>query len=76
MSGTRCEEAVLLIGFNRPDLLSEVIDRVRAAMPEAAITTDVIVGFRIPYIMGQDTERLDAKIGHLESFAEKVMNKL
>jgi len=38
--------------------------------------TDVIVGFRIPYIMGQDTERLDAKIRHLESFAEKVMNKL
>jgi probable F420-dependent oxidoreductase len=38
--------------------------------------TDVIVGFRIPYIMGQDTEPLDAKIRHLESFAEKVMNKL
>ena len=38
--------------------------------------TDVIVGFRIPYIMGQDTEQLDAKIRHLESFAEKVVNKL
>ena len=38
--------------------------------------TDVIVGFRIPYIMGQDTEGLDAKIRHLESFAEKVIAKL
>src|SRR5262245_31903794 len=38
--------------------------------------TDVIVGFRMPYIMGQDTEPLDAKIRHLESFAEHVMNKL
>lgn len=38
--------------------------------------TDVIVGFRIPYIMGQDTEPLDTKIRHLESFAEKVIAKL
>ena len=38
--------------------------------------TDVIVGFRIPYIMGQDTEPLDAKIRHLETFAEKVIAKL
>jgi alkanesulfonate monooxygenase SsuD/methylene tetrahydromethanopterin reductase-like flavin-dependent oxidoreductase (luciferase family) len=38
--------------------------------------TDVIVGFRIPYIMGQDTEPLDAKIRHLESFAEKVIAKV
>ena len=38
--------------------------------------TDAIVGFRMPYIMGQDTELLDAKIRHLERFAEKVMNKL
>ena len=38
--------------------------------------TDVIVGFRIPYIMGQDTEPLDAKIRHLESFAENVIAKL
>jgi hypothetical protein len=30
----------------------------------------------MPYIMGQDTELLDAKIRHLERFAEKVMNKL
>jgi alkanesulfonate monooxygenase SsuD/methylene tetrahydromethanopterin reductase-like flavin-dependent oxidoreductase (luciferase family) len=38
--------------------------------------TDVIVGFRVPYIMGQDTEPLDTKIRHLERFAEKVMNRL
>jgi alkanesulfonate monooxygenase SsuD/methylene tetrahydromethanopterin reductase-like flavin-dependent oxidoreductase (luciferase family) len=38
--------------------------------------TDVIVGFRIPYIMGHDTEPLDIKIRHLESFAEKVIAKL
>jgi alkanesulfonate monooxygenase SsuD/methylene tetrahydromethanopterin reductase-like flavin-dependent oxidoreductase (luciferase family) len=38
--------------------------------------TDVIVGFRIPYIMGQDSEPLDTKIRHLETFAEKVIAKL
>ncbi|ANI41791.1 LLM class flavin-dependent oxidoreductase [Mycolicibacterium vaccae] len=38
--------------------------------------TDVIVGFRIPYITGQDTEPLDAKIRHLEMFAENVIAKL
>ncbi len=35
--------------------------------------TDVIVGFRDPYIMGADTEPLDAKIRNLETFAEKVI---
>jgi probable F420-dependent oxidoreductase len=38
--------------------------------------TDVIVGFRMPYITGQDTEPLDTKIRHLESFAEKVIAKV
>ncbi|HEX2286621.1 MAG TPA: LLM class flavin-dependent oxidoreductase [Mycobacterium sp.] len=38
--------------------------------------TDVIVGFRIPYITGLDTEPLDAKIRHLESFADNVIAKL
>ncbi len=38
--------------------------------------TDVIVGFRYPYIMGRDTEPLDRKIGHLEKVAEKVIAKL
>jgi alkanesulfonate monooxygenase SsuD/methylene tetrahydromethanopterin reductase-like flavin-dependent oxidoreductase (luciferase family) len=38
--------------------------------------TDVIVGFRIPYIEGPDTEPLDTKIRHLEKFAENVIAKL
>jgi hypothetical protein len=37
--------------------------------------TDVIVGFRIPYIMGPDTEPLETKIRNLERFAEKVIAK-
>jgi alkanesulfonate monooxygenase SsuD/methylene tetrahydromethanopterin reductase-like flavin-dependent oxidoreductase (luciferase family) len=38
--------------------------------------TDVIVGFRIPYIMGKDTEPLDTKIRNLEMFAENVIAKV
>ena len=38
--------------------------------------TDAIVGFRNPYVMGNDTEPLDAKIRNLETFAEKVMSKV
>ena len=38
--------------------------------------TDVIVGFRIPYITGPDTEPLDTKIRNLEMFAENVIAKL
>lgn len=38
--------------------------------------TDVIVGFRIPYITGQDTETLDEKIRNLEMFAENVIAKV
>ncbi|TDC82797.1 TIGR03619 family F420-dependent LLM class oxidoreductase [Actinomadura sp. 7K507] len=37
--------------------------------------TDVIVGFRMPYIKGPDTEPLDKKIEHLERFAETVIAK-
>ncbi len=37
--------------------------------------TDVIVGFRYPYISGPDTEPLDKKIRHLERYAEKVISK-
>ncbi|MDT5166170.1 MAG: hypothetical protein QOC88_3064, partial [Mycobacterium sp.] len=37
--------------------------------------TDVIVGFRIPYIMGPDTEPLESKIRKLEMFAERVIAK-
>ncbi len=38
--------------------------------------TDVIVGFRDPYIKGPDTERLEKKIHHLERFAEDVIAKV
>ncbi|MFL0177995.1 TIGR03619 family F420-dependent LLM class oxidoreductase [Mycobacterium sp. SMC-15] len=37
--------------------------------------TDVIVGFRVPYIVGSDTEPLDTKIRNLERFAEHVIAK-
>jgi hypothetical protein len=37
--------------------------------------TDVIVGFRVPYIVGSDTEPLDDKIRNLERFAEHVIAK-
>lgn len=37
--------------------------------------TDVIVGFRVPYTVGPDTEPLDNKIRNLESFAENVIAK-
>jgi probable F420-dependent oxidoreductase len=37
--------------------------------------TDVIVGFRIPYIKGNDTEPLEDKIRNLEWFAENVIAK-
>ena len=38
--------------------------------------TDVIVGFRIPYMMGKDTEALETKIRNLEMFAEHVIAKI
>jgi alkanesulfonate monooxygenase SsuD/methylene tetrahydromethanopterin reductase-like flavin-dependent oxidoreductase (luciferase family) len=38
--------------------------------------TDVMVGFRIPYIVGPDTEPLEDKIRAIEKYAEKVIAKL
>lgn len=38
--------------------------------------TDCIVGFRDPYVKGQDTEPLEKKVQHLERFAEKVIAKV
>jgi alkanesulfonate monooxygenase SsuD/methylene tetrahydromethanopterin reductase-like flavin-dependent oxidoreductase (luciferase family) len=35
--------------------------------------TDVIVGFRIPYIVGPDTDPLDNKLRQLEKYAEKII---
>ena len=33
--------------------------------------TDCIVGFRVPYIKGPDTEPLEKKVEHLERYAER-----
>ncbi len=38
--------------------------------------TDAIVGFRLPYITGADTEPLATKIEHLERFAESVIHRV
>lgn len=38
--------------------------------------TDCIVGFRIPYIKGPDTEPLETKVKHLEHYAESVIAKV
>ncbi|ATL68577.1 TIGR03619 family F420-dependent LLM class oxidoreductase [Nocardia terpenica] len=38
--------------------------------------TDVIVGFRYPYVTGPDTEPLADKIAHLERYAESVIAKV
>jgi len=38
--------------------------------------TDCIVGFRVPYIKGPDTEPLAKKVEHLERFAESVIAKV
>ncbi|GGK84109.1 hypothetical protein Ppa06_43370 [Planomonospora parontospora subsp. parontospora] len=37
--------------------------------------TDLVVGFRNPYVKGPDTEPLSRKIEHLERFAESVIAK-
>lgn len=38
--------------------------------------TDVIVGFRVPYVKGPDTEPLAKKVEHLERFAESVIARV
>ncbi|HLO36661.1 MAG TPA: hypothetical protein VK194_11285, partial [Candidatus Deferrimicrobium sp.] len=38
--------------------------------------TDCIVGFRVPYIKGPDTEPLEKKVEHLERYAEDVIAKV
>jgi alkanesulfonate monooxygenase SsuD/methylene tetrahydromethanopterin reductase-like flavin-dependent oxidoreductase (luciferase family) len=38
--------------------------------------TDVIVGFRLPYIVGPDTEPLEKKVEHLNRYAENVIAKI
>ena len=43
---------------------------------EAMGVTDVILGFRNPYIKGPDLQSLEDKIARLERFAEKVICKV
>jgi hypothetical protein len=38
--------------------------------------TDVIVGFRWPYVPERDTESLQTKIDHLRSFSDAVIDKV
>jgi probable F420-dependent oxidoreductase len=38
--------------------------------------TDVIVGFRVPYIVGPDTQPLDKKVEYLNRYADNVIQKL
>jgi probable F420-dependent oxidoreductase len=38
--------------------------------------TDCIVGFRVPYIKGPDTEPLETKVKHLEQYAENIIAKV
>ncbi|MFB4318406.1 TIGR03619 family F420-dependent LLM class oxidoreductase [Actinomadura sp. 21ATH] len=38
--------------------------------------TDVIIGFRLPYVKGPDTEPLAKKVENLERFAESVIAKV
>jgi probable F420-dependent oxidoreductase len=38
--------------------------------------TDCIVGFRVPYIKGPDTEPLQTKIDHLNRYAEDIISKV
>ena len=38
--------------------------------------TDCIVGFRVPYIKGHDTEPLETKVANLEKYAESIISKV
>ena len=38
--------------------------------------TDCIVGFRVPYIKGPDTEPLETKVEHLNKYADSIISKV
>ena len=38
--------------------------------------TDCIVGFRVPYIMGPDTEPLEKKIDAIDKYAHSIIHKV
>jgi probable F420-dependent oxidoreductase len=66
---TRAEFEVHVISYDAydPDGVKRLEDRG---------VTDCIVGFRVPYILGADTEPLEKKVEHLERYAESVIAKV
>jgi probable F420-dependent oxidoreductase len=66
---TRAEFEVHAISYDAydPDGVKRLEDRG---------VTDCIVGFRVPYILGADTEPLEKKVEHLERYAESVIAKV
>jgi probable F420-dependent oxidoreductase len=66
---TRAEFEVHVISYDAydPDGVKRLEDRG---------VTDCIVGFRVPYILGADTEPLEKKVEHLERYAESVITKV
>ena len=52
------------------------VDYLRSKDPSFSISTDVIVGFRNPYIKGDDPQPLEDKLAKLERFAENVITKV
>ena len=66
---TRDEFEVHVISYDAYDL--DGIKRL-----EDKGVTDCIVGFRVPYIKGPDTESLETKIRHLEKYAESIIHKV
>ena len=75
---TRLAEIRAAEGDTRPDFEVHVISY-DAYTPDGVKrledrgVTDAIVGFRVPYIKGPDTEPLETKVKHLESYAESVI---
>ena len=66
---TRSDFEVHVISFDAytPDGVKRLEDRG---------VTDCIVGFRVPYIKGPDTEPLEDKVRHLERYAEDVIARV
>ena len=54
----------------------DAYDRRRHQAARGQGVTDCIVGFRVPYIKGPDTEPLEKKIEHLERYAGDVIAKV
>ena len=59
-----------------PDQLSGSAVRAMLKRLEDKGVTDCIVGFRVPYIKGPDTEPLETKIENLEKYADSIIAKV